>query len=772
METSPPSLQTDDVSYDQALRWQYRFKTGEETLRVLLSNVTCVLVFFISSLLILLLMPFYPTAMAVFLSLLFGALAFRWPAVSLGLILAFAAPAYSYQLGGIAWAAAVMGALALALPFSVSKLPGAALGCVTGLAAGVLMLTPAFYLSLPLLAIISLLRIKGAASSGLWGVMMFLVVYLPFLFMLQPPDTTGATVPLFLAVDYPERPGLDILQLDSLKAAFSTQEYEGIVGFPGVSDYFLEGWSGVVLILAILVSILSIPALLNLSKKLGESNHVLHDLLPLFSLLSVEILFLVPMLLLRSPLGYHTGFDSWGNIAILTTIMLALGLMAFGFDTWLRRRNLKVGMGGELTVLLLELYDYLEDSKRRLQQMASVCRHRGLEDEKSAVLQWEEKVTLTLESMNALDLSKLEVSWTEFTNMRSQLMDLQDQIENKLFDHLDTSKRVYQETINGALELGMPVTETAIQALTVMFEDRDYGNALNNQQMLNDAFKDLAVSLVSTGEMLADTVKEEIDPEFSLTTIDIGRGFLDQCRYEAAAQTILEDLQIIDGRIESPIHELASRIITMSTNLKKVTVSHLIPVFELLGDSESVKKCYRNIVQLETVDKSVHNSGTLADLISIVDQSRTLSDLATSMVSELKHKIARVEADNDRRCPSKYKWGRNIHLAGDTQQLLNAIESTSSGLTISSRLSIIEKAVQAIEQQAKIIKDYSRSNEFLINYPIVETIIDDNLKKKKTVENSYLPVAPKYAIEYLKMYSAIHHDYVIFEPRQGYIKRK
>ena len=769
METSPPFMQTDEASYDQALRWQYRFKTGEETLRVLLSNITCVVVFLISSLLIFLLMPFYPTAMAVFLSLLFGALAFKWPAVSLGLILAFAAPAYSYQLGGIAWAAAVMGALALALPFAVSKIPGAALGCITGVAAGALMLTSAFYLSLPLLAITSLLRIKGAASSGLWGVAMFLVVYLPFLFMLEPP---GATVPLFLAVDYPERPALDILQLDSLKAAFSTREYEGVTGFPAVSDYFLQGWSGVVLILVVLASILSIPALLNLSKKIDESNTVLRGLIPLISLISVEIIFLVPLLLLRGPLGYHTGFDGWSNIAILTGIMLVIGLTAFGLDTWLRQRNLKVDMGGELTILLLELYDYLADCKRRLQQMAPVCRHKGLEDEKAAVMQWEEKVTLTLESMNALDLSKLEVSWTEFANMRSQLMDLQDQIENKLFDHLYTSKRVYRETVNGALELGMPVTETAIQALDLTFDDKDYSSALSNQQVLNDAFKELAVCLVSTGEMLADTVKEEIDPEFSLTTIDIGRGFLDQCRYEAAAQTILEDLQIIDGRIESPIHELSSRIVTMSSNLKKVTISHLIPVFESLGDSESVKKCYRNIVQLEEVGKSVHNSGTLADLISIVDQSRILSDLATNMVSELKHKIAKVEADNDRRCPAKYKWGRNTHLASDTQQLLNAIESTSSGLTISSRLSIIEKAVQAIEQQAKIIKDYSRSNEFLINYPIIENIIEDNLDKTNLVESSNIPVAPKYALEYIKMYSAKYPDHVILEPKQGSIKRK
>ena len=76
----------------------------------------------------------------------------------------------------------------------------------------------------------------------------------------------------------------------------------------------------------------------------------------------------------------------------------------------------------------------------------------------------------------------------------------------------------------------------------------------SDEEYYATTFHELAHKLVSAGDMLASTIKDEIDPEFSLATIDIGHGFLGQRRYEEAARTILEDLQIIDSRIESPIH--------------------------------------------------------------------------------------------------------------------------------------------------------------------------------------------------------------------------
>ena len=238
METTLPPLQAEEASSDQKLQQQDQIRSSEEAFRTLLSRATASIVFLASSLIVYYTLPFYPPAMSVFLAIVAGAVAYRWPAVALSIMLLFAAPAYSYQLGVTLWALSVPITIALVLPLGVSKLPGAALGSAVGAAAGALMLTPYFWLSLPLLAAVTLLRLKGSTAGGGWGLFMFLTFYLPFLFLIDTPVAAGETAPLFLQVDYPQPSALSSLDLDSLKTAFQGQLNNDVSGAPRFSQYF------------------------------------------------------------------------------------------------------------------------------------------------------------------------------------------------------------------------------------------------------------------------------------------------------------------------------------------------------------------------------------------------------------------------------------------------------------------------------------------------------------------------------------------------------
>ena len=270
METALPSLHALAAPSDEALlEERSQIARREGTFRGVLARATCAVVFLACSLMVLSLLPFYPPAMAVFLGIICGALAYRWPSGALAMLLVLAAPAYSYQLGGIVWGLLAMIAVAAALPFALSRLPGAAVGCAVGAAAGALMLTPYFFLALPLLAGVTLLRLKGSSSAGGWGLFMFLIIYVPFLFLAEVPKEPGATVPLFATVEYARQLPLNQLDLESLKAAFQGLMSNDISGFPGFSSYFVRGWGGVVLLLTMLVAILVNPAVLNLRKRVG-----------------------------------------------------------------------------------------------------------------------------------------------------------------------------------------------------------------------------------------------------------------------------------------------------------------------------------------------------------------------------------------------------------------------------------------------------------------------------------------------------------------------
>jgi len=771
METISSYLQTEEGSFDEGLlRQQCQVGSDEESFKTLLGKVTIAAIFLASSLIVYYLMPFYPPTMAVFLALIPAVIAYRWPAVALFLMLLFAAPAYSYQLGVTIWMLGILVSIAVVLPFGLSRLPGASLSCAVGAAAAVLMLTPYFYLALPLLAGITLLQLRGSLVGGAWGLFIFLTFYIPFLVLADTSAAQGETIPLFLSVDYAQQPHLSNLDLSSLKSAFEGQINNSFNGFPGFSSYFVEGWGGIALILTMLVAVVITPAIVNTATRFRETGVLLRGLAPLILILAVALTFLVPLQLLAKPLGYHTGFATWNDIVLLVGLMLALGIAAIIVETWLRRRHIKVELRSDLAMLSLDIYELLDDAKKRLQQVAYVCPNNNLADEKAAIAQCEEKVALTLESVSAMGLSRLELSYNEFCDMLSQLPKLQLQLETKLFNHLEESSHTYKSTVNEALALGIPDLQDIIQELSPSSQERDYDKALMEQERLNKAFEELADKLISAGDTVASTIKDEIDPEFSLTTIDIGHGFLDQGRFEEAAQTIAEDLKIIDGRIEGSIIELAGRVVAMANSFREVVTSRLIPVVETIGDSNTLAKYNDTVAELDAIVRSVQNSRTLADIISIVEQSRKLVDLATNTVRELSQRINSMETDNDRRCPAKYNWGKNSHAVSEVQQLLSSIEHIPSEPTISARFNAIEKAVQAVEHQAKAIKQYSQANEFLINYPNIEYILQEKLTINAGVAGRDLPVKLKYAQEYLKLYAAKHSSEVTFDPKSGVLK--
>jgi hypothetical protein len=285
-DTSPE----EDLLDDELLEQQYEIRAREESFRHLLARAAVSLVFLGSSLIVYYLLPFYPPTMAVFLALVPAAIAFRWPAVALCIMLLFAAPAYSYQLDVTIWALGILATVAVVLPFGLSRLPGACAGAAVGAASGVLMLTPYFYLSLPLLIGSTVFRFRGSTVGGGWAFFMFLTFYLPFLAIV---DTSSAdTLPLYTQVHYNDQLALTNLNMSSLEAAFESQINSSFSGFSGLAAYFYEeGFGGVVLILTLLTATVVIPAAVSTTGYLRLGGPTARALTPLVLLLLAELVY-------------------------------------------------------------------------------------------------------------------------------------------------------------------------------------------------------------------------------------------------------------------------------------------------------------------------------------------------------------------------------------------------------------------------------------------------------------------------------------------------
>jgi hypothetical protein len=58
----------------------------------------------------------------------------------------------------------------------------------------------------------------------------------------------------------------------------------------------------------------------------------------------------------------------------------------------------------------------------------------------------------------------------------------------------------------------------------------------------------------------------------------------------------------------------------------------------------------------------------------------------------------------------------------------------------------------------KVIISYKEKEELLLNYPVAEIVLEEQLKKKKKVTAKDLPFDPKYSIEYLKLFHSKRYN--------------
>ncbi len=728
------------------------------------------LVFLIASLIIYSALQCYPVTVAFLLSFMLAILAYRWPDIALVLTLGFTAVAFSYQIDASLTVLGITLSIALTLPFIIRNFSGAIQCCLVGVTAGVLMLTPYYLFSLPLIAGVALFRDKAEAVSRGVAVVMFVVLYFPLLF-LQQAATQISALPLFMRIEYLQQPRLEQLSFESVKTALQSHPASTAGETLSFSEYFVQEWCGIALVLILLLAIVATPALFKRLARRAESTEVFNKIRPLLLVLSIEVVFLVSLLIFKSTLGYITGFDGLGDIASLTGICLLVGCIGSGIEIWMYRRGCKSDLESELSAILVEIGDLMDSNRAFVKQVSEICQSIDLRDEKLALSEYEEKISLSKENMERPRFRQLNVARNELFYIRLKLQSMQQRIESKLSDYLNRSRNDLEDAVEGSRDLGLIIPRESIDHL-LLSKEQGYETTIAAQGQINDTIKELAHQLVAAGDVVATAIKTEFDHQFSLPTVDISHGFLEQGRFEEAVRTILEDLRVNDGRLEGSIVELGNQVAAVAGRFQEILDRKILSMAELIGESESLSKCYNIAHEFKAIAESIKDSGTLADLISIDLASQKIAEQSMIIVVELKNEINDIKEDNDNRCPARYSWESSNPAARKVQEFLDTTDFASSELTISDRLKIAEQAINIIEKQTEIVEKYSRTNEFFMNYPVMEHIIEEKLKTNKGIDSTELPTDPGYGLEYLMMYTAQNFNEITLDPRTGAFKRK
>lgn len=178
------------------------FITRESKVRQMAMRTAAAVSVLLASLLFFLIVPVFPREIMVLCAVVLGALAYKAPVPALMLLLVLALPGYYYQLKSVlpsgtsipVLMVVIVPVLLLGIALVSGQVCGI-LGVASGVVAAILMLTPFQFLSLPVIIGTALFRGKGTVFRAASAVLIFVILYYPFL-AISNGGAPGEAVPL------------------------------------------------------------------------------------------------------------------------------------------------------------------------------------------------------------------------------------------------------------------------------------------------------------------------------------------------------------------------------------------------------------------------------------------------------------------------------------------------------------------------------------------------------------------------------------------------
>lgn len=141
-----------------------------------------------------------------------------------------------------------------------------------------------------------------------------------------------------------------------------------------------------------------------------------------------------------------------------------------------------------------------------------------------------------------------------------------------------------------------------------------------------------------------------------------------------------------------------------------------------------------------------------SDIVALQENIQGIIAMSNEVLSTLYASLIGNEQAIDRLLPTKdYLWEKNTSLR---EQLKKASEilGESSKYRINQILENLPRYLSFIEEAVVTVGRYMEHKEFLLNYPLAEAAIEEQLKNKEQLLPEDLPFQQQFAAEYLRLY--------------------
>ncbi len=752
------------------------FEKREEQVRSVLLRILIGLFIAIASLLFCLTIPFYPTSFAVVLALVLGGLAYRAPALSLGLMFLLNIPGYVYQGGFHIAIVVVVGLIFLAVTIWCIGRQGACLVIAAGVIAATLMFTPVYFLSIPLLVSVILFRARGVATGSPAAILVFLAIYNPFLVSNLHVTAPTDVVPLFQVVEFTPKEPVFTIEVGHMISQLRTAAGSNVDVYKYLTIYWplisVGRVLGVVLYFIIAFSLYGAFGTLSALRWLGSrdiGSRYLTWIAPTLSLLIADAAFLLPLSSLATSFRYTTGLDA-SHTTFLVLATVGIGGAGSAIEFWLKTRDVSLELRQNLNLLIPTIKGKRGDLQGKLISIRTLAPRIDLNSEDQLLAVCDQELGYVEGRVGVIPAEDLQEKIKFFTEAQQGLQKGGGEVERKLLQFYDESKERYDTAIARVRELGLGGVDV-LQGLTMAeLTPLGFERIMAELAKLNEAFDKLGQYLIAGAKESSLLISGEVDREFKLFGLEIAQNYLDTHHSQDAVDSVLAAFVSMREILDKAASDVSPGLAALARTWETIIEKEAIPTIKMVGD----RKLLNSLLGLEPSIAGLTASGkekrAFAELVQLVRIIKELNDAISFVNAQLLEKISEQVKVIESKVPSGFEWGKNEMVLHKLSEARQRAPKEPKQPSLGASLMNVELALKSIGEAASLIQQYIFENEFLINYSSMESLINFDLEKQATVSVKELPVKEKYASRYLGLYARHHYDRVSFDGGLGILR--
>ncbi|MBE18548.1 MAG: hypothetical protein CMO11_01060 [Thaumarchaeota archaeon] len=772
VETTLPSLINSSVidkvgirpspSIDNAIEREIQYRKN-------LQNVFLSILLFILTATLLYVIPLYPVPIVFLIAIITSVIGFRSPLIGFSLSIFTFIPAYLYQTSVPFWWLLIN--LFFVGLFTVRSLTNKnnLLSPIIGLISGALFLTPYYFISIPLMLSIVLIRKDHEFLRNLGMCFMFLMILIPFGALsfaynaninenLNPQEIfhimSSESLPLFNQLIFNENPRLSSFDLPVIRELFS-----------GILTVQNDVFHPYLFLLIDRLVILFIPLLLLVTfsvvgimdriwpwlKLRGVDLNQIPDFSFIFTIILGCIFFIIPLQTMQIPFDYYTSFNFSNS---LKTILSAggFGVILSVSSISLSKRYISAQLNETIKKVCKDHSLLVDAFFEKIKKIQDACPGIDINFELTAANKFKEELLITLDGVDTLSYKILNSKVKIIYELSAIQSENEINLHKKLIEYhnrqLDKSKTL----LNSLNKLGI-VNLPDIE-LTHLDPDAEiaFTIILSHQDDLNNFLLELSQNTINISDKLVKVVQRNFDPTLEATSISISENFIQQGQGEQALDSLLVTINSLNQRYMKIMQKTIVNLKKLIKRSVKMYESNVLPLNESLGKDP---KTTETGLITQRISKDFENLETFRGILYLPDVMDSLAFLESgtrTVIEELLQLLHEFEKRNDSKIPADFHWGKDTQLISDIKASLGKLDDQVLN-DVSDRLSNIEYGIKIIENETNTLKKYLIMNEFILNYINIEPLISSLIKIDGKVLPTQLPVKSKYAIQYLQLFA-------------------